>query len=291
MDFLTGEDSLSIDPMAYTISGNAMRSVIFDTGASLAITFDPADFITPIGKSPHTNLGGIENGLRIEGVRKVSWTLRAVDGSEVELKLNCYYVPASRTCLLSPQRLFSHARGIKGIFTGTEDSFTLQVNDLPAIQVPYDEDSHLPIGEALSTHAPIVNLCVTQVANQNLTKGQEILLEWHAHFEQVNFPFLQQVLRSFLFMTRRFGEASKCAIPKCEICKYAKQKRCPTHGHIIRKNKEHKNALKINDLHPGNTISCDHFESHLKGRTYDSFGHPSSDQFVGGCIFVDHSSG
>jgi len=68
MDFLTGEGSLSNDPMAYTISGNATCSVIFDTGTSLAITFDPADFIMPIGKSTHTHLSGIANGLRIEGV-------------------------------------------------------------------------------------------------------------------------------------------------------------------------------------------------------------------------------
>jgi hypothetical protein len=29
----------------------------------------------------------------------------------------------------------------------------------------------------------------------------------------------------------------------------------------------------------------------LKGRTYDSYGKPTSDQYVGGCIFVDHASG
>jgi hypothetical protein len=34
----------------------------------------------------------------------------------------------------------------------------------------------------------------------------------------------------------------------------------------------------------------DHFESRLRGRTYDSFVKPSSATFKGGCIFVDHAS-
>ena len=35
----------------------------------------------------------------------------------------------------------------------------------------------------------------------------------------------------------------------------------------------------------------DHFESRLKGRTFDSFGKATSDQYIGGYIFVDHASG
>jgi hypothetical protein len=34
----------------------------------------------------------------------------------------------------------------------------------------------------------------------------------------------------------------------------------------------------------------DHFESRLQGHTYTSFGKTTSDQYVGGCIFVDHAS-
>ena len=50
-------------------------------------------------------------------------------------------------------------------------------------------------------------------------------------------------------------------------------------------------SLKDGHLSPGAAVSVDHFESRLKGRTYDSFGKTSSDQYVGGCIFVDHMSG
>jgi hypothetical protein len=41
----------------------------------------------------------------------------------------------------------------------------------------------------------------------------------------------------------------------------------------------------------GVNLSADHFESRLSGRTYDSYGKPSSAQFVGGALFVDHAYG
>ena len=44
-------------------------------------------------------------------------------------------------------------------------------------------------------------------------------------------------------------------------------------------------------LSPCAAVSVDHFESRLKGQTNDSFGKTSSDQYVGGYIFVDHMSG
>ncbi len=50
-------------------------------------------------------------------------------------------------------------------------------------------------------------------------------------------------------------------------------------------------SLKINNLRPGATVSVDHFESRLKGRSFDSFGKATSNQYIGGCLFVDHASG
>jgi hypothetical protein len=34
----------------------------------------------------------------------------------------------------------------------------------------------------------------------------------------------------------------------------------------------------------------DHFESRLRGRTFDSYGKATSNQYIRGCLFVDHSS-
>ena len=60
--------------------------------------------------------------------------------------------------------------------------------------------------------------------------------------------------------------------------------------HNHKTNQARVGSLKINGLCPGTTVSEDHFESRLKGRTFDSFGKAMSDQYIRGCIFVDHAS-
>ena len=80
-------------------------------------------------------------------------------------------------------------------------------------------------------------------------------------------------------------------IPRCEVCEFAKAHRRPTKGNKTRTNIDTDGSLKVNDLRAGSSVSVDHFESRLKGRTYTSFGKTTSDQYVGGCTFVDHMSG
>ena len=104
-------------------------------------------------------------------------------------------------------------------------------------------------------------------------------------------PLVQQVLRSEGFAAGKFAAASKCKVPICAICEFAKAHRRSTKGQIHTPSPTRQGHLKINDLRPGNTVSVDHFESRLKGRTFDSFGKATSDQYIGGCIFVDHASG
>ena len=49
--------------------------------------------------------------------------------------------------------------------------------------------------------------------------------------------------------------------------------------------------MKSEHSSPGARVSVDHFESRLLGRTRDSFGKESSNQYKGGCVFVDHGTG
>lgn len=72
---------------------------------------------------------------------------------------------------------------------------------------------------------------------------------------------------------------------------YAKDCRLPTKGKIGRINKLYDGNLKVNCLHLNELISCDRFESRLKGYTYTSYGKTTSDQYVANCIFVGHMSG
>ena len=62
------------------------------------------------------------------------------------------------------------------------------------------------------------------------------------------------------------------------------------HGKITKIDKKSEGDLKNNYLRPGDTVSTDHFESRIKGRALSSFGRSTSQQYVGGCLFVDHMS-
>jgi hypothetical protein len=82
----------------------------------------------------------------------------------------------------------------------------------------------------------------------------------------------------------------KCDLPKCEICELAKAKRRPKRSETKTKNSEIDGALKENRLIPGTRISVDHFECSQRGRTCDSYGKATSQQYKIGCTFVDHGS-
>jgi hypothetical protein len=75
------------------------------------------------------------------------------------------------------------------------------------------------------------------------------------------------------------------------VCEFAKGRRKPTGGKKSTAHPSSTGALKDSHLRAGSSVSVDHFKSRLKGRTYTSFGKTTSDQYVGGCIFVDHMSG
>ena len=77
--------------------------VIFDSGASLAISPSKTDFAGPIETFPHVRyLGGMANGMKIEGVGKIKWSFRTKSGM-ITIHSKCYYVPASKARLISPQ--------------------------------------------------------------------------------------------------------------------------------------------------------------------------------------------
>ena len=141
-------------------------------------------------------------GLQIAGIGPVTWTFRNGNEEEVQIRSNCYYVPNAKVRLLSPQRLFNHERGVGGKFEGNESTFSLIFdNGGPTLTVEYDESNHLPIGYAsvgCNPSPPVnpqANLLLLSEANQNLTAGQKILLQWHARFGHLNLRRVQAILR------------------------------------------------------------------------------------------------
>ena len=280
--------------------GTVRHAIIFDTGASLGITHCKDDFDGPLTvPEGDLRLGGMAQGMLIEGIGPVTYTFRNKDGSEVSIRSNCYYVPQAKVRLISPQRLFNKAKGVGGSFSGNEDEFHLTFDGCPTLTIEYDERNHLPIGYGVAgantprTVDPHANLVLLDESNQNITSGQKLLLQWHYRFGHLNLPRVQGILRNFPFDILKFASAGKCDTTtlRCSICQYAKGHRRPTHGTTTKLNAERDGALTAEHLGPGTRVSVDHFESRLLGRTFDSYGKASSAQYKGGCIFVDHGSG
>jgi hypothetical protein len=287
--------------MTFDHAPSDKKPVIFDTGASLAITHDKADFDGPLTvPNGDLRLGGMANGLRIEGVGPVTWTFSNGENDDVVVRSMAYYVPKAKARLLSPQRLFDASTGIKGSYEGDQTSFRLHLQGSASLIVEYDDRNSLPIGYArtgivVTTKGfdPQMNLSLMDDQNQNMTTGQKLLLHWHHRFGHLNFVAVQRILRAVPFLSTKFESASKCDLltMKCSICEFAKGHRRAKKSTTSVPNDQRSGALKVNHLKPGVQVSVDHFESRLLGRTFDSYGKASSATYKGGCIFIDHCSG
>ena len=77
-------------------------SVVWDSGASMNISFDKNDFVGEIKRLPNSaQIKGIGTKLRIEGYGHVVWSLLDTNGKLRHLKLPCYYIPDLEQRLLS----------------------------------------------------------------------------------------------------------------------------------------------------------------------------------------------
>ena len=208
------DDDLSSIPLSYNASqfmgkvdlfGTSLPGkfpVIFDSGASLAISPDKQDFSGPIEMFDYDRrLGGMAKGMRIEGVGTIKWSFKTKTGI-LTIHSRCYYVPAAGAHLISPQRLFNKLQGVTGSFIVSETEAKLVFDNVGTLEIPYDTRSHLPIGLAknLSSEKPQANLCILNEANQNLTPAQKLLLTWHARFGHRGFQSMQRLFKCEPFL-------------------------------------------------------------------------------------------
>ena len=266
--------------------------ILFDSGASVAISGFKEDFIADLNR-PKTDirLGGMANGMLVEGIGKVKWSLKS-DSNNVVIHTQCYYVPNAKVRLISPQRLFNKESGVGGSFNIYEEYSTLLFDGLPSVRIDYDEKSFLPVAYARNAEFSFEsNLSIMDGGNQNLTPSQKLLLQWHYRFGHKGFRLIQHLFRHLPFGSEKFMAAANCDVPKCSICEFSKAHRTSTKGKICSSNPSTDGNCKNGYLRPGSGVSVDHFESRLKGRTYTSFGKSTSDKYIGGCIFVDLASG
>ena len=241
--------------------------VIFDTGASRSITGDINDFISP--PTPLATpmvLGGMAQGLSIAGSGSVRWGFNT-GTSTIVVTTHCYYVPDSKVRLMSPQRLFKKSENTGGCFSCKEEHAELAFDGLSIFDIPYDDSNYLPtaIGTNCPPHtSPQLNLCLSDESNQNLSGAQKLLLQWHYRFGHCNFSRVQEILRNLPFVpSQKFEAASRCIIPKCEVCEYAKAHRRPTSGKTSKTDISTNGHLSKIHLRVGQAVSVDHFTSRL----------------------------
>ena len=172
--------------------------VIFDTGASLAITPHLTDFVEPLSDaSSNLKLGGMANRLTIAGKGLLTWIFPTTTGVYLPVSTMAYYVPDAKVCLISPQRVFDLHSGKEGSYFGDHQSLQLHLQG-HIISIPYDARNSLPIGYAFLPHSTpqsLSYLALHDVSNQNLTSGQKLLLRWHHWFGYLNLPAVQQILQ------------------------------------------------------------------------------------------------
>jgi len=165
----------------------AAYPIIWDLGATHSVTFDRKDFIGPLKKpSALLRLSDMAQGLRIEGVGNVLWSIEDAEGQLRMLKLPAYYVPKCNVCLLGT---ISCLQKYKGESIHQDDS-GLRLSGVPSdlmrgtIVTPINPKNNLPTSwaynygemgdEAMQIEQAFAN--VVEQCNDNLSNVEKELL-------------------------------------------------------------------------------------------------------------------
>ena len=166
------------------------QDVVWDSGASISVTFDRKDFVGPLLKtSTDMRLNGISKGLKVEYHGHVAWTMQDVNGQLRSIKVPAFLAPSIKQRLLSTTSLLQTYRNES--ISMDHDRLTLSGDptDLRTrgpIEAPVNPSNNLPTSkiysyEATSRQATSFAAEVTSVhqANANLSETEKELLRWH----------------------------------------------------------------------------------------------------------------
>jgi len=118
---------LATDPLAMLNLMEATHcfKIIWDSGASLSISHDPADFVNGIQPLDRpVKLEGIAAGLEIKGQGTVHWCVLDVKGRIRVLELPALYIPLGKQRLLSITSLTKVYQGENVMFNSTRGMLT-----------------------------------------------------------------------------------------------------------------------------------------------------------------------
>ena len=265
----------------YQQLNGSMFPIIWDSGASICLSFDRDDFVGPLKKPTGVfkTTECVGTTMEVEGVGHVAWAVMDSTGMLRTIKLKALYVPQSKVRLLSTSTLLK---------TYPNETITLDSKHLilsgeqgrtNSVLAPINPRNNLPTSmghrpELTKDIPQSLNNIVTEVdhSNRNLSAAEKEWLKWHYRLGHTGFRRIQFMMRSgVLAKTHRMKAlhsqiAKLTDIPKCSACCFAKARRRSTpkaaqHAKVS----DHSGALKADKLHPGQEISVDHFVTSTLG--------------------------
>ena len=283
------------------------HAVVWDTGASICITPDKEDFISYSTDSDLRSVKGMSgSATTIAGKGKVLWSIHDANGMLRQFKLEAYHVPSAKIRLISTSTLLNTYQGehltvsataleLSGIPGDATRSpviaYNNPINRLPTTTVYRYDDTDLPaihLNETIST---------VHQSNLNLSESEKELLRWHQRLGHLSFKKIQHLMRTGVLSHTEGTRALHTAAsklrspPKCAACLFGKQTTRHSPGTKTSVISDRSGILRAGNLFPGSEVSVDHFVSSVKGRLFSGFNRGSdANKFIGGCIFVDHSS-
>ena len=171
--------------------------VVWDSGATICITNDKDDFVTPPG-SPGlmTHLEGLAKGMKVTGRGIVEWTVLDVDGKPRPLRIEAYLVPSSTAKLLSTTALlrtypeesivlndqYAELSGVEGDPSRRPVRvYNNPTNHLPECTSFRLKGSHKVAGELKAMTAAV------DPNNTNLSEAEKEWLRWHQKCGHMDF--------------------------------------------------------------------------------------------------------
>ena len=274
---------------------------VADSGAS-AICMKSKDDILPgshVELETPLCLGGIASGLAIKGKGKTSFEFITTKGKTMKITRDAFHVPDLPVNLVPPQKLMQTSQD--GWFKMNGEKALLEFNGGHMVHVPFDPVTSLPMFYSFhDVDAAAENLevalysCVTEEANQNLSRAKKEMLRWHWRLGHPNMAFVKWLARRGLL--GRHSDKVKAVPdddhPMCASCNYGKQVRTPSRATVKRQRPDRTGVLKQERLEPGDCVAVDQFVVRQGGRLFTTSGRErEEDRFKGGTIFVDMATG
>ena len=283
------------------VTGSGDFVNIIDTGCSNGATGDEQDFV-PGSLRPLSEpvmMDGIAGGLVISQKGNIRCQVITTKGTIRSMEYDAYLVPGLKCRLLSPQRFIKNNPLANCKYTVLKHRSELDFGDGDVVHIPYDKSTYLPVlqchKDAMSS-ANVLALkgCVTDEANQNLTRPQKLLLKYHFKLGHLAFKMVQWIGRQgWLGPDGLTMGKHNLPVPKCAACQLGKQGRTPAKGRgTLTQGSQEAGALTQDKLSPGSLVFSDQYESRVAGRTFTSRGSGSAmNQYMGGTLFWDAATG